>query len=133
MLSRLPFLYSASSQLQRTNIASSTAPSLLIHTQSRKCHRWSANVRKSSLINSLKRSTVCLCLLNGNNFSFLTIWMSGMCRCIQDLLNQSSYGNLNDNPNLKTSVYDADPDQHVLKRMDRSCDGAIHLVGRSSR
>ena len=70
----LPFLSSASSQHQRTNIASSTAPALLKLLKAYKPKAGSVtvgvvgypNVGKSSLINSLKRSKVCL--LNRNNF-----------------------------------------------------------------
>ncbi|KIM44076.1 hypothetical protein M413DRAFT_374567 [Hebeloma cylindrosporum] len=63
----LPFLSSASSQHQRTNISSSTAPSLLKLLKAYKPKAGSItigvvgypNVGKSSLINSLKRSKVC--------------------------------------------------------------------------
>ncbi|KIJ94798.1 hypothetical protein K443DRAFT_683483 [Laccaria amethystina LaAM-08-1] len=63
----LPFLSSASSQHQRTNISSSTAPSLLKLLKAYKPKAGSVtvgvvgypNVGKSSLINSLKRSKVC--------------------------------------------------------------------------
>ncbi|CAA7264538.1 unnamed protein product [Cyclocybe aegerita] len=63
----LPFLSSASSQHQRTNISSSTAPALLKLLKAYKPKAGSVtvgvvgypNVGKSSLINSLKRSKVC--------------------------------------------------------------------------
>ncbi|KAG5634932.1 hypothetical protein H0H81_000298 [Sphagnurus paluster] len=63
----LPFLSSSSSQHQRTNISSSTAPSLLKLLKAYKPKAGSVtvgvvgypNVGKSSLINSLKRSKVC--------------------------------------------------------------------------
>ncbi|KAF8197009.1 P-loop containing nucleoside triphosphate hydrolase protein [Pholiota molesta] len=63
----LPFLSNASSQHQRTNISSSTAPSLLKLLKAYKPKAGSVtigvvgypNVGKSSLINSLKRSKVC--------------------------------------------------------------------------
>ena len=70
----LPFLSSASSQHQRTNISSSTAPSLLRLLKAYKPKAGSItigvvgypNVGKSSLINSLKRSKVCSrpCIMN---------------------------------------------------------------------
>lgn len=87
----LPFLSSASSQHQRTNISSSTAPSLLKLLKAYKPKAGSItigvvgypNVGKSSLINSLKRSKVCTlpCVMN---FSPLLtfVFASGMCgRC----------------------------------------------------
>uniref|UniRef100_A0A8H7XRC6 CP-type G domain-containing protein n=1 Tax=Psilocybe cubensis TaxID=181762 RepID=A0A8H7XRC6_PSICU len=63
----LPFLSSASSQHQRTNISSSTAPALMKLLKAYKPKAGSVtigvvgypNVGKSSLINSLKRSKVC--------------------------------------------------------------------------
>ncbi|GLB42893.1 putative 50S ribosome-binding GTPase [Lyophyllum shimeji] len=63
----LPFLSSSSSQHQRTNISSSTAPALLKLLKAYKPKAGSVtvgvvgypNVGKSSLINSLKRSKVC--------------------------------------------------------------------------
>ncbi|KAF9466816.1 hypothetical protein BDZ94DRAFT_1250845 [Collybia nuda] len=63
----LPFLSNSSSQHQRTNISSSTAPSLLKLLKAYKPKAGSVtvgvvgypNVGKSSLINSLKRSKVC--------------------------------------------------------------------------
>ncbi|KAG6916699.1 hypothetical protein DXG01_005648 [Tephrocybe rancida] len=63
----LPFLSSSSSQHQRTNISSTTAPSLLKLLKAYKPKAGSVtvgvvgypNVGKSSLINSLKRSKVC--------------------------------------------------------------------------
>ncbi|KJA18946.1 hypothetical protein HYPSUDRAFT_56903 [Hypholoma sublateritium FD-334 SS-4] len=63
----LPFLSNASSQHQRNNISSSTAPSLLKLLKAYKPKAGSVtigvvgypNVGKSSLINSLKRSKVC--------------------------------------------------------------------------
>ena len=68
----LPFLSSAASQHQRTNISSSTAPSLLKLLKAYKPKAGSVtvgvvgypNVGKSSLINSLKRSKVCLLLFS---------------------------------------------------------------------
>ncbi|KAF5375894.1 hypothetical protein D9615_008206 [Tricholomella constricta] len=63
----LPFLSSSSSQHQRTNISSTTAPSLMKLLKAYKPKAGSVtvgvvgypNVGKSSLINSLKRSKVC--------------------------------------------------------------------------
>lgn len=67
----LPFLSNSTAQHQRTNISSSTAPSLLKLLKAYKPKAGSVtigvvgypNVGKSSLINSLKRSKVCLSLL----------------------------------------------------------------------
>lgn len=83
----LPFLSNATAQHQRTNISSSTAPSLLKLLKAYKPKAGSVtigvvgypNVGKSSLINSLKRSKVCHSFLGIS--SVLIISLEGLRCC----------------------------------------------------
>jgi len=101
----LPFLSSASSQHQRTNISSSTAPSLLKLLKAYKPKAGSItigvvgypNVGKSSLINSLKRSKVSLRRFRMDFSLLLTSILrsrsvrSLLNRVIQKTFNQSNW------------------------------------------